>query len=174
MTNDWFAACRTLDEARAEYRRLCFVHHPDHGGDTLVMQAINVAYAQIQQALQQPRDSTRPRWKRPTPRPPSGHPNDGPPSAARTAQTEQQPTYSREYILHLWNHLAWQPLAQGGFARRLWQHQAIVFQHPDPKFERAWFVVLDNVFSPYFYATRREAEQAAFDLLYEQVKYHAE
>lgn len=175
--NDWFIHCHTLDEARAEYRRLCFVHHPDHGGDTLVMQAINVAYAQFRRAQATPRGTStrsaaRRRWKHQT-RPSADHPNNGPPPQAQpyTAQSEQQPVHSRDYFQSIWNHTPWQHLAQGGFMRQLWDHQVIVFQHTAPKFERAWFVMLDDVFSPYFYNSRSEAEQAAFDLLYQKVKY---
>jgi hypothetical protein len=176
--SNWFAHCHTLDEVRAEYRRLCFVHHPDHGGDTLVMQAINVAYDQARRMLSAPRgapaqNGSRRHWQRPTPRTASGHPNDHPPEQERRRATEQerQPLHSRDYFQSIWNHTPWQPLDQGGYTRQLWQHQVIVFQHADPKFERAWFVMLDNVFSPYFYATRSEAERAAFDLLYEKVKF---
>ena len=40
----YFANCRTLDELKKEYRRLAMKHHPDHGGDTATMQAINNEY----------------------------------------------------------------------------------------------------------------------------------
>lgn len=169
--------CRTLDEARAEYRRLCFVHHPDHGGDTLVMQAINVAYAQTRQALSAPRGtptrgSGRRSSQRPTPRPPVGQPHDGSTeqSRARRPEPAPQPVHSRDYFQSIWKATPWQSRAQGGFIRQLWSHQVIVFQHTAPKFDRAWFVILDDVFSPYFYNTRAEAEQAAFELLYDKVK----
>lgn len=42
----YFAACTTLDELKKEYRRLAMIHHPDHGGDTATMQAINGEYAE--------------------------------------------------------------------------------------------------------------------------------
>lgn len=42
----FFAACTTLDELKKEYRRLAMIHHPDHGGDTATMQAINGEYAE--------------------------------------------------------------------------------------------------------------------------------
>lgn len=42
----FFAACTTLDELKKEYRRLAMIHHPDHGGDTATMQAINGEYSE--------------------------------------------------------------------------------------------------------------------------------
>ena len=41
----YFKACRTLDEVKAMYKLLAKQHHPDCGGDTATMQAINVEYA---------------------------------------------------------------------------------------------------------------------------------
>lgn len=40
----YFQNCKTLDELKAEYRRLIKIHHPDRGGDTATMQAINNDY----------------------------------------------------------------------------------------------------------------------------------
>lgn len=40
----YFASCKNLDELKKEYRRLAMRHHPDHGGDTATMQAINGEY----------------------------------------------------------------------------------------------------------------------------------
>ena len=40
----YFTNCRTLEELRKEYRRLCMVHHPDRGGDAATMAAINNEY----------------------------------------------------------------------------------------------------------------------------------
>lgn len=40
----YFTNCRTLDELKKEYRRLAMLNHPDHGGDTATMQAINSEY----------------------------------------------------------------------------------------------------------------------------------
>ena len=37
----YFTNCRTLEDLKAEYRRLVKMHHPDCGGDTATMQAIN-------------------------------------------------------------------------------------------------------------------------------------
>lgn len=40
----YFNHCNTLDELKKEYRKLCMKHHPDHGGDTATMAAINNEY----------------------------------------------------------------------------------------------------------------------------------
>lgn len=40
----YFTNCHTLDELKKEYRRLAMANHPDRGGDTAVMQAINAEY----------------------------------------------------------------------------------------------------------------------------------
>lgn len=40
----YFTNCRTLDELKKEYRRLAMLHHPDRGGDTETMKAINNEY----------------------------------------------------------------------------------------------------------------------------------
>lgn len=42
----FFTNCRSLDELKAEYRKLAKKHHPDHGGDTETMQQINNDYAE--------------------------------------------------------------------------------------------------------------------------------
>jgi hypothetical protein len=41
----WFKECKTIDEVKAEYKRLAKQYHPDLGGDTATMQEINKAYA---------------------------------------------------------------------------------------------------------------------------------
>lgn len=41
---NFFENCRTLDELKAEYRRLARIYHPDMGGDTETMQQINAQY----------------------------------------------------------------------------------------------------------------------------------
>ncbi len=41
---NWFKDCATLDALKAEYKRLAKQYHPDMGGDTATMQAINAAY----------------------------------------------------------------------------------------------------------------------------------
>ena len=43
----YFNHCTTQEEAKAEYRRLVKTHHPDVGGNTATMQAINAEYAQF-------------------------------------------------------------------------------------------------------------------------------
>lgn len=40
----FFTNCTTLDELKKEFRRLCMIHHPDRGGDTATMAAINAEY----------------------------------------------------------------------------------------------------------------------------------
>ena len=40
----YFAHCTTLEELKKEYRRLAKIHHPDVGGDTETMKAINAEY----------------------------------------------------------------------------------------------------------------------------------
>ena len=40
----YFSSCRSLDELKAEYRRLTLKHHPDVGGDVETMKEINVEY----------------------------------------------------------------------------------------------------------------------------------
>jgi len=41
----WFKQCPTLEEVKAQYKKLAKQHHPDLGGDTLTMQEINKEYA---------------------------------------------------------------------------------------------------------------------------------
>lgn len=48
----YFANCRTLEELRKEYRRLCMVHHPDRGGDAATMAAINNEYDETFRRMQ--------------------------------------------------------------------------------------------------------------------------
>lgn len=40
----YFKNLHTESQIKAEYRRLAFIHHPDRGGSTAEMQAINAAY----------------------------------------------------------------------------------------------------------------------------------
>ena len=40
----YFAGIKTLLVLKARYRELCKIHHPDLGGDTATMQAINAEY----------------------------------------------------------------------------------------------------------------------------------
>ena len=41
----YFKQCKTIDEVKAMYKTLAKLHHPDCGGDTATMQAINSEYA---------------------------------------------------------------------------------------------------------------------------------
>jgi hypothetical protein len=41
----FFNKCTTIDEVKACYKQLAKQSHPDHGGDTATMQAINTEYA---------------------------------------------------------------------------------------------------------------------------------
>jgi curved DNA-binding protein CbpA len=43
-TITYFSNCSTSEEIKNEYRRLAKLNHPDIGGDTATMQAINLAY----------------------------------------------------------------------------------------------------------------------------------
>ena len=38
---------KTLEELKAEYRKLAIKHHPDNGGDTEVMKAVNLEYDEL-------------------------------------------------------------------------------------------------------------------------------
>lgn len=40
----YFSKCKTLDQVKDLYRQLAMENHPDRGGDTATMQAINVEY----------------------------------------------------------------------------------------------------------------------------------
>jgi hypothetical protein len=164
---DWFADCKSLKEAQLEYRRLCFEHHPDHGGDTTIMQAINAAYREFKlQQLAPPSmlNKARSRWKRP----PRQRTDDVPPE---TPAPQTWPTHSRDYFRSIWQREPWQPLSNGGVSRTIWGHTILLFQHPAPRYQGAWFVMLDDVLSPYMYDSRAEAEQSAFDLVYDKVKH---
>ena len=41
----YFNDCKTIEEVKAHYKTLAKEHHPDRGGDTATMQAINTEYA---------------------------------------------------------------------------------------------------------------------------------
>lgn len=47
----YFINCKSLEELKAEYRRLVKLHHPDCGGDTETMQAINDEHDRVFEAL---------------------------------------------------------------------------------------------------------------------------
>lgn len=42
---NYFNDCQTIDEVKARYKDLAKQHHPDKGGNTATMQAINAAYS---------------------------------------------------------------------------------------------------------------------------------
>ena len=44
---NWFKDIHTLDELKAEYRRLAIIHHPDKGGKTEDMQEINAEFDRL-------------------------------------------------------------------------------------------------------------------------------
>ena len=45
-TATFFAGCSTVAEIKSLYKTLAFKYHPDHGGSTEMMQALNNAYEQ--------------------------------------------------------------------------------------------------------------------------------
>lgn len=44
MLKKFFRECATLEELKAEYKKLVMMHHPDRGGDLETMQEINEEY----------------------------------------------------------------------------------------------------------------------------------
>jgi ankyrin repeat protein len=50
-TVNYFENVKTLDELRKQYRNLAFIHHPDKGGKTAVMQEINNQYERLSKQL---------------------------------------------------------------------------------------------------------------------------
>ena len=55
----YFAACTTLETLKKEYRRLCTIHHPDKGGDTATMAAINNEYDEAFRRLRSQQHTTQ-------------------------------------------------------------------------------------------------------------------
>jgi len=47
MESTYFNNCTSLDEVKLRYKQLALQHHPDRGGDTRTMQAINLEYESI-------------------------------------------------------------------------------------------------------------------------------
>ena len=47
----YFTNINTLDELKADYRRLSMKHHPDRGGDTATMQEINAEHDELFERL---------------------------------------------------------------------------------------------------------------------------
>lgn len=56
----WFATCKTAEDCKTEYRKLAMKHHPDRGGDTKTMQAINVEFETAWELFKNIHKSTRP------------------------------------------------------------------------------------------------------------------
>lgn len=54
----YFINVKTLDELKKEYRRLAMIHHPDRGGDTATMQAINAEYDALHEVLKAAHNQT--------------------------------------------------------------------------------------------------------------------
>lgn len=54
----YFINVTTLDELKKQYRRLAMMHHPDHGGDTATMQAINSEYDELHEILKAAHNKT--------------------------------------------------------------------------------------------------------------------
>lgn len=44
---EFFKGINKVEDLKAEYKRLCKIHHPDLGGNTATMQAINAEYAKM-------------------------------------------------------------------------------------------------------------------------------
>lgn len=55
----YFNNCKTIEALKREYKRLAYIHHPDRGGDTETMQAINAEYDRAFARLRNVHESTR-------------------------------------------------------------------------------------------------------------------
>ena len=49
--SQFFKNVNSLEALKKEYRRLVMLHHPDHGGNTATMQAINAEHDALFEAL---------------------------------------------------------------------------------------------------------------------------
>lgn len=159
---NWFSHCRTIDEVKAEYRRLCFIHHPDHGGDGTVMQSINVAYRMlVRDGLPGPNaPSTPPGGTFKRPRRSGPYPRQ---------DSESHPEYSREYLRRIWDSTPWQTSGNGYLQRAVGGF--IVTLLPFAAGRRSqWAVQVGNIFSMFAFETQAEAEKEAFNLLCEQLQ----
>ena len=54
----FFTNCHSLDELKAEYRRLIKIHHPDCGGDTETMKQVNNDYKERFEQLKKHHNET--------------------------------------------------------------------------------------------------------------------
>lgn len=54
----YFINCKSLEDLKAEYRRLVKLHHPDLGGDTETMKAINDEHDRIFEILKKQHNAT--------------------------------------------------------------------------------------------------------------------
>ena len=52
----YFKNVNSIEELKREYRRLVMIHHPDHGGDTATMQAINAEHDADHQTTETPEE----------------------------------------------------------------------------------------------------------------------
>lgn len=43
----YFQNIRSLADLKKEYRRLALQHHPDKGGDTAIMQQVNIEFEKL-------------------------------------------------------------------------------------------------------------------------------
>ncbi|GAC1546433.1 MAG: hypothetical protein NVS2B7_21620 [Herpetosiphon sp.] len=151
----WFNHCRTVDEVKAEYRRLCFMYHPDHGGDGSLMQSINVAYRRVI------RQGIGPQSPLPTAR-------YGPPTpsawTAPPAQSDPRRAVSTDGIRAQWQQTPWLPVGDSAFRRTVANHAVTLIRFTaDRTF--MWAIQVDDQFSAFAYQTRPEAEADAFQML---------
>ena len=56
MKTRYFNNPQTLEELKKQYRELTKTHHPDNGGDTAIMQAVNGEYSQLSPDIHQTKD----------------------------------------------------------------------------------------------------------------------
>ena len=62
----YFTNCHSLEDLKAEYRRLVKIHHPDMGGSTETMQAINDEHDRVFEILKKQHNATAEEHKRTT------------------------------------------------------------------------------------------------------------